>query len=286
MLTQLKYQFDVVSEVSDLKQYDLLILPDALPVAGELLKKIRAYIQQGGAVLATGRSGLDGEARDVVLPELGIQPVGISPFTTTYIRFGKAVSTGVPASDHVMYETGVRVVAGKGAEVLAGIVEPYFERSWEHFCSHNQTPGDKLSPYPAAVQKGRCAYIAFPIFRAYAAHGNYPYRLLVANILQRLLPEPLLCVAAPTSTEATVMKQGKRTIVHLLHYCPERRATGMDLIEDVVPLQNVPVSLKLTRAPKQVYLAPERQVLTFSHSDGRVDVTVPEVRGHAMVVFE
>jgi hypothetical protein len=279
MLTQLKHQFDIVSEVTDLRRYELVILPDALPVTPALAKKLRAYVKQGGAILATGTSGLG-------LPELGVKHIGPSPFTATYIRFGDAINTGVPDSDHVMYERGQRVVPGKGTEILAGIVEPYFERTWNHFCSHKQTPGDKLSPYPAAVQKGRCAYIAFPIFAAYAAHGNYPYRLLVANILQRLLPDPLLCVAAPTSTEATVMRQGKRTIVHLLQYCPERRATNLDLIEDVVPLFNVPVSLRLARAPKEVYLAPTREPVAFSYRQGRCDVTVPEVRGHAMLVFE
>lgn len=279
MLTQLKHQFDVVSETTDLRPYELVILPDAVPLSDKLVKKLRAYLKQGGALLATGTSGLQ-------LPELGVKHLGSSPFTTTYIRFGDAINTGVPDSDHVMYERGERVVAGKGTKVLAGVVEPYFERAWHHFCSHKQTPGDKLSRYAAAVQNGRCAYIAFPIFSAYATHGNYPYRLLVAALLNRLLPDPLLCVAAPTSTEATVMRQKKRTIVHLLQYCPERRAAGLDLIEDVVPLHNVPVSLKLARAPKSVYLAPDRDPLAFSYRQGRCDVTVPEVRGHAMVVFE
>lgn len=88
-------------------------------------------------------------------------------------------------------------------------------------------------------------------------------------------------MSAPTSTEVTVMRQANRTIVHLLHYSAERRAPNLDLIEDVVPL-----SLHLAAAPKPVYLAPERQPLRFGYSDGGVDVTAPEVRGHAMVVFE
>jgi hypothetical protein len=279
MLTQLKHQFDVVSEATDLRLYELVILPDALPLSAGLIKKLRAYIKQGGAILATGTSGLE-------LPELGVKHLGPSPFAATYIRFGAEISHGVPDSDHIMYERGQRILAGKGTRVLARVVEPYFDRAWNHFCSHNQTPGDKLSRYPAATQNGRCAYIPYPIFSAYAAHGNYPYRLLVAALLNRLLPAPLLCVAAPTSTEATVMRQKNRTIVHLLQYCPERRTNKLDLIEDIVPLHNVPVSLQLERAPKSVYLAPDRDPLAFSYRQGRCDVTVPEVRGHAMIVFE
>jgi hypothetical protein len=40
----------------------------------------------------------------------------------------------------------------------------------------------------------------------------------------------LITVAAPTSTGATVMRQGHRLIVHPLQYCAERRATALDLM--------------------------------------------------------
>jgi hypothetical protein len=286
MLTQLRHQFDVVSEVSDLEHYELLVLPDAVPVTSSLAARLRRYLQSGGALLATGTSGLTADGAKVLLPELAVQPKGLSPFTATYIRFGREVNKDVPASDHVMYERGVRVVAKPGTLTLARVVEPYFERSWKHFCSHRQTPGDKVSRYAAATLKGRVAFIPFPIFSAYAEHGNYPYRLLVRNILDRVLPEPLLRVNAPTGLEATVMKQSKRTIVHLLYYTPERRARNLELIEDIVPLRDVPVSLKLAKRPRQVLRVPAGTESPFRYENGRVEVTVPEVRGHEMLAFE
>ena len=286
LLTQLRHQFDVVSEASDFERYELLVLPDAIPVNPQLAKRLRAYLKQGGKLLATGTSGLSADGTELILPELGIQPLGASPFTSTYIRFGNTIARGVPASDHVMYDRGTRVTAKAGTQVLAKIVEPYFERTWDHFSSHNQTPGDKLSRYAAATLRGQVAYISYPIFSSFATHGNYPYRLLVQKVLDLLLPEPLLRVEAPTSAEATVMQQGRRTIVHLLNYCPERRTRNIDIVEDIVPLYNVPLSLKFAQRPKYVYLAPSRDGLIFDIRGNRVDVVVPEVRGHTMVVFE
>jgi hypothetical protein len=171
---------------------------------------------------------------------------------------------------------------------VARVVEPYFNRTWETFSSHFQTPPASLTRYAAAMLSAdhSIGYIAYPIFQAYAFHGNYPYRLLLRNMLEMLLPEPMLRVHAPTSTEATVTKQGSRTIVHLLQYCPERRTEKLDLIEDIVPLYAVPLSLKLERAPKRVYSAPDGLDVPFEYLAGRVNLRVPEVRGHAMVVFE
>ena len=111
MLTQLRQQFDVVNAGSDWSSYDLLILPDSIPLDPALIRRLRAWLRRGGSLLATGTSGLSADGRRVLLPELGIQAMGFSPFTTTYVRFGKEIASGVPATDHVMYETGVRVVA-------------------------------------------------------------------------------------------------------------------------------------------------------------------------------
>ena len=178
------------------------------------------------------------------MPELGIRPEGFSPFTASYVRFGKQIAAGIPETDHVMYDRGIRVRALAGATKLAAVVEPYFERSWRHFSSHRQTPPDRITPYAAAVQKGNVGYIPFMVFDGYANHGNLACRWLVEKLLDRLLPEPLIRLKAPAMAEATVTRQGRRTIVHILHYCPQRRTPGLDIVEDVVPVFDVELSLK------------------------------------------
>ncbi|MCY3021265.1 MAG: alpha-L-fucosidase [Planctomycetota bacterium] len=109
MLTQLKHQFDVVIPESDLARYELLVLPDCVPVDGALARRLREYLRGGGALLVTGASGLNADGTAASMPELGIRPTGISPYKTTYVRFGPEIAAGVPPTDHVMYEKGVRV---------------------------------------------------------------------------------------------------------------------------------------------------------------------------------
>ena len=82
------------------------------------------------------------------------------------------------------------------------------------------------------------------------------------------------------------MRQKGRTIVHVLQYCPERRAPNLDIVEDIVPIANVALSLRLAKRPKRVYLAPSRAAVPFQYKDGRVEATLAEVRGHEMVVLE
>lgn len=285
LLTQLKHQFDILPQDADFSKYELLIFPDEIEFDPIFANKVSSFLANGGKALFTGKSGLNAKGTELTFSGLGVMPDGESPFSATYVRFGEKIAQGVPPTDHVIYDRGLRVRPTAGAEVLAHVVEPYFERAWDHFCSHNQTPTDKVSEFPAAVIKGPVAMIPYPVFGSYLKHANLPLRHLVGNVLNLLLPQPLIKVEGPSSTEATVTSQPGRLIVHLLQYCPERRGDGLDIVEDVVPIFNVPVALK-AKAPKKVYMAPEGTDLEFSVEGDYVTVTVPEVRGHAMVVFE
>ena len=292
MLTHLKAQFDVVMPTSNLAAYKVLILPDAVPVDAALAKKLAAFVKAGGNLLLSGVSGLDKEGTKSLLPELGISADGASPHQFGYLRFGKRIDRDVADSNHVCYERGYRVKALKGTESLGTWCDPYFERAWNHFNSHCQTPDATPTDFPIATLRegsgkaGSVAYIAFPVFAAFGNHGNTQYKLLVRNILNLLLPNPVIRVTAPSSTEVSVMRQGQRTVVHLLQYCPERRTKELDIVEDIVPLYRVPLSLAVAKAPKKVYMAPSREALPFTWAAGRIDLTVPEIVGHAMVVVE
>ena len=287
MLTQLRRQFDSVQSQDRWEKYPLLILPDTIQVTRILAARLRAYLRQGGKLLATGGSGLNAAGTASLLPELGLRTEGFSPFSIAYLRFSKGFDADVPTTDHVNYERMFRVRPSDGSTRTAcKVVDPFFERRWDHFSSHYQTPADRITGFAAATCNRNCAYIAFPVFLAYARHGSLPLRLLVRNLLTHLLPTTLVQVEAPSGTEVTVSRQKGRTVVHLLYYSPERRVGELDIIEDIVPLYEIPMILRLARRPRRVYLAPSREPVDFIWDGITVHLQVPEIRGHQMVVFE
>ena len=69
--------------------------------------------------------------------------------------------------NQVCEEPGVQVVAAPGAQVLARSGRPYFNRTWEHFCSHQYTPMAAASDDPIIVENAQgdiiyCAATALP----------------------------------------------------------------------------------------------------------------------------
>lgn len=284
-LQQLGQQFDFIPVASELAGYKVIIVPDSVNPDAALAARLKAFVAKGGALLLSGQAGFAADGKPL-LAEQGITAHGESPFQTTYLRFDGTTAAGIAATDHVMYERGIRIKPARGARGFVKVVEPYFDRNWAHFSSHAQTAPDKVSAYSAAVQCGSVITVAFPIFKAYGTHGNLSYRHLIGACLEALLPEPVVRLQAPSFVEVTVMRQAKRTIVHLLSYSAARRTPTMDIIEEALLVRNTPLSLRLEKAPKRVSLAPSGEAVAFTWRNGRAELVLPEFCGHAMIVFE
>jgi hypothetical protein len=283
MLQELRCQFDVIDSLSDFGRYKLIVLPDEIPVSPELAAKLGKYLSAGGAIIASHRAGLAPDGGSFALRQLGVELVGDAPFCPDFIvPDGKGQ---LPATEHVMYMRGLEVKAGTGAKVLAKAAVPYFNRTWEHFCSHRHTPSSRKKSYPAIVRKGSAIYFAHPVFAQYNQCAPMWCKRLVAEAIEALVGEGMVTAEAPSTLIATLTEQKaqRRRVLHLLHYVPERRGRDFDIIEDEIPLHDVKVSVRTGGRVKTVRCVPGGRALAFELKNGRVNFTVPRVVGHQMI---
>jgi hypothetical protein len=301
MLQEGAHQFDVVDSRSELDDYKLLVLPDKITLDGPLAAKIRRFVKDGGAVLASFESGLDPAGDQFVLEEFGVRNAsqrlvdgdGDSVYGRSYYRNDYAeyimptarLGEALPRTEHVMHIRGLDVELRPGAEALLEKVEPYFDRTPEHFCSHRQTPSSGKIGGPAAVRNGNLVYFSSPIFTQYHANAPRWCRELILDAVDLLLPEPLVRLEAPSTTIATVTEQPAkgRWVLHLVHYIPERRGQAFDVIEDVIPVRDVKVSIRLPKQVRAVRTVPQGHPLSISLRNGRAEFVVPSIRGHQMI---
>jgi hypothetical protein len=289
MLAELHQQFDVLDRDSDFSRYKVLILPDSHRFDQNLLRQVRSYLVGGGKLLLSHESGLNVDGKQFALDEMGVEYLGPSPYVGDkgdYFEALNGVNEDIDPMVHFTYVPGSMVKARPGSTELARIWKAYFDRTYEHFSSHLQTPFNQPSDQAAVVERGSISYISFPIFASYANNAYRIHKLLVRNCLRRLLPHPLMRAELPSTAEATVTEQYGKRIVHLLHYPASRRAPDLDIVEEAIPLSNVRIALRTAKAPSRVYLAPQRRSLKFDFDDGYARIVVPSVEGHQMVVFE
>ncbi len=284
LLQELHQQFDIIDSQADFGRYRLLVLPDEIPVDGALASKLAIFLDGGGALVASHRAGLNPEGAAFALP-FGVRFVGEAPFTPMFVKPRAALGAELPATEHVMYKTGTAVELLAGSEVLADNVAPYFNRTWQHYCSHQHAPSSGQPCGPAVVRSGNVVYFAQPVFAQYRTNAPRWCRALVKAALDLLLPEPALRVKAPPTVIATVTRQARaqRQLVHLLHYLPVRSSAQMDIVDAVIPVHGIELSLRADLPVLSVRCVPENTSLPFTQAAGRVAFALPVLDGYQIV---
>ncbi|OUS74974.1 beta-galactosidase [Paenibacillus sp. MY03] len=284
MLLEGNFLFDVVDLESNFSAYRAIILPDYVPVGEELRFKLEEYIRQGGKLLATGWSGLDEQGERYVL-DLGVKHEGLNPYRPDYFRplfqpgkLGKAA--------FVFYSQGQRISLSGGTE-LGRREDPYFNRDENRFCSHLHTPNSETYGGPGMVESASGIYIAWNVFDDYSTKGSLILKETVLFALNRLLPDKTLVTSLPAQGVVTLQEQREenRLINHLLYVSPVRRGDGIEVIEDIIPLQDTKVSITTDRNVASVYLAPQMTPLLYQQDSGVVSYSVPVLECHQMVVI-
>ena len=280
------HQFDIVDSHAALDGYRLVILPDEIEVSESLAERLETYVLDGGKLIASYKSGLNPEGAQFASDLFGVKLVGDAPYSPDFIVPEGAMAEGLRPIEHAMYQRALQVEILEGTEVLCNTRVPYFNRTWEHFCSHMHAPVDKSKPgYPGVVRKEDVIYFAHPIFNQYVESAPYWVKRLVLNAISGLLGEPVLKHSGPSSVIATLNEQPveERAVVHLLNYIPETKCENILIVEDIIPLYQTRVSVREDRPVSSVVCVPEMKALDFEVKDGRIEFVVPEIHGHQMV---
>ncbi len=299
MFSALGYQYDFVDSEGDFDAYKLLILPDNIPVNDTLHKKLQRYLNNGGKIIATYESGLNEDKSAMTFAETGVTLVeptyrldgtlarGVLSPSNEYVDYivpvGDIGST-LPETEHVMYIKGLEVAADS-ANTLVYFTKPRFDRTYEHFSSHRQSPSSGEFGNPAVVKSGNVIYFASPIFTTYNARAPKWCRTMLKNAIDMLIGEQILTHNGPSTAFLTVNHQESenRDVVHLLHYVPEQRCSEILTIDDIIPLHDLSVNLLADKAPISVKTVLQQKDIPFTYENGKINFIIDKLNGYEVV---
>lgn len=273
MLQTMHLEYDVLDTGDNLSPYKCIILPDAVHPSDADKAALCAFVKRGGTLIASGES---------IFPELGIRLVGRSPYDADFI-FCPVDEFTTPFLSY----TSAFITESDG-EVLARVHEPYFSRTYGHFCGHKNTPfKEEPAAYPALLKKDNVLYFAHPVFDAYNTSGNYVLQRYIAQAIERVYQKPITFSYYPSSGRVRLRKS-KREPFYALHllYAPPVNRGNVCLLEDFPPLFDTEVTLTLPESVKRVRLVPSGEEISFTQKDGKVAFTVPKIQLHQLVVIE
>lgn len=284
MLLEEQINFNVVNTLDDWSDIDVLIISSG-GILDKDLPRIREYIARGGKLIAMG-SGIIKDDKPVI--DIGASYLGEASYDVDYTIVGEQISEDIVPSPFLNYNPAIRLAPEEGTEILASIREPYFSRTLEHYCSHNNTPYVlEDAGHPAAIRKGNIIFLAHDLDKQYFNEGARIHRQLFKNALGLLRDNPLVEVDMPSMGRVNLLKQSDkdRYVLHLLYASPIQRGS-VRVVEDLLPLYNVPVSLQLDESIKKAYLIPSGKKLKLKKVGDRLELVVPEFTCHTGIVLE
>lgn len=286
MLLELHLDF-LLADKNNLDLFETLIIPSR-PIQGdENIQAIREYIAQGGKVLFLAQGAMNPAESEFTF-DVGAELVGPGLYDVDYTLTKPELGKELMQSPTLNYTPGFRISAHEETEIWADIYEPYFSRTYEHNCSNRVTPfRPEPSGHPALVKKGGIVFTAHPLDRMYLQVAARTHRDLFKKALGLVYDDPLLKVSLPSCGRVNLLHQAdkSRYVAHLLYACPHSRGDLL-LIEDLVPLHNIPVQLKLSESIKTVTLIPDNIPLEYTRDGEYINVVVPEFTMHCGVVFD
>ena len=296
LLTESRVQFDIVEPTAEWERYALLILPDELAVDEATASRLSAFVARGGAVVVTHKAGLLAGTDRTWLEPHGLHFAQMSPFKPAYFVPQDKLAGEIPTYEYALYEGASQWRAESPAVTLALLGEPLFQRSPEHYTSHEQTPFDHTTSYAALARSNRVGLFAFPLGQSYYNQGYWIYRQAFQKVLRDLLPARLIQSDAPLSTELTLTHQAARPdigrkmryLVHIVNFSPVRRTPRHpDFYEDPIPITNLTVRVNLPLVVSSARAVAAGADLPVRRAPGGgVEVLVPRVPIHEVVSFE
>jgi hypothetical protein len=297
LLTESRVQFDIVERDTTWEErYALVILPENFGVDQPMAKRLEAFIAGGGAVIAAHTAGVLAGTEKSWLERYGLEYAGLSPFTPAYMVPKVKFTGDIPPYAYALYEGASQWRAKPPAEILALLGEPLFQRSPEHYMSHQQTPFDHTTAYAAVARSGKVALLGFPLGQGYYNQGFWAYRQAFQKALGLVLPTPLIQTDAHLTTELSLTHQAarpdarrrERYLVHLVNFSPVRRTPKhTDFHDDPIPLTDVTVRVNLplkSSTARALYAGKDLPVRRAA--GGGVEFLVRRVEVHEVVCLE
>jgi hypothetical protein len=259
VLAEHHFLFDTLlidrAEGSLLSRYDTLIVPDHQPVPDEIAANIDRFVEDGGTLVATGRTGWrDGELEPRPAPALaclGIDGIReVREVRGAYLEIDDR--TGFPrlAGTDLIFVDGVYVDAGyrPGARRRLRLIPPGPFGPPERCMLPTATdePGLVIHPYGS----GRVLYLPWSCGALVDRHGQANTSSFAADVLECHAGLEPLGGNLPAMVEVTLSERSGRR-VHLLHLVnnsgswgpADGRPVPMHDLEIVIPFDAEPVGV-------------------------------------------
>lgn len=120
---------------------------------------------------------------------------------------------------------------------------------------------------------------------SYFNRRSYDLRNFLDAVLRQAY-EPIATVSGSHAVHVITSEKEGKLLVNLLNVSGSHDAKNTFAYDEVPPLHDLRVTLRLARAPRQIRLWPGNQHIPFRYTGGQTTVAVPKLELHSVLVVE
>jgi hypothetical protein len=175
------------------------------------------------------------------------------------------------------------IAASPGTTTLYSYVPPLSAGDGGKKFGHGHAPPTVPDGQPVVTLRplgqGQVLYIALPFFKAYFDHQNPSQAWLFLDLLDRVLPDPLVKVDTRAQVELSVMRRGADLVIHLVNHSGRERLGNYwyPVTEYIPEIRDIAVSIRAPRGSLAVQCVPDQTALPTQLRDGYLHAIVPRL---------
>jgi hypothetical protein len=242
-------------------EYPLIVVPEWQYLEPKFKDELVEYVKAGGNLLLVGP-----KTAQLFQSELGITLEGQSkPEGSVYLAQGDAVATIKGVSQ--------AVALGQNSQPVGRLL-----------AANDPAATSQPAASIATLGKGKIAACYFTCGRSYNSDHSPIVRQFLNDLTRRLFPNPMVEVQGANDVDVSVARNHGKLLVNLVNCSGPHQEDP--IIENIAPIGPLQVKIRLAAKPNKVTIEPSGQPVDFEYRDGAVELTVPKVGIHEIVVVE
>ena len=243
-----------------MQEYPLIIIPEWTYLDAPFKQELSAYVRAGGSLLLIGP-----QTAALFADELAATPSGTVSSGGRYLESHQAF-VGLQGESQSM--------------TLDAKAQPFGRLFSTNVLNSPSQPAASVTP----LGRGKIAATYFTFGRNYLSDRSDLKRQFLQDLCRQLFPNPLVEVTGSRDVDVVVNRIQGKLAVNLINTAGPHQSEP--ILESVPPLGPLTVTVRQPAAPIRVSLEPGHQALDFEYRNGLIQVRLPRLEVHDIVVIE
>ncbi|HUU92542.1 MAG TPA: hypothetical protein VM238_15190 [Phycisphaerae bacterium] len=264
-LLGLHYSVEITMEhhlAGRMDSYPIIIVPEWEYLEKEFKEELLAYVERGGNLLLIG----PGAAAMFAKP-LGAVFRRRAETSDQWLEFGGNLAAMKTVSRRASLRDGVQTVG-------------------RLFAENNVAGPSRPAASIAEYGEGRIAATYLNLGERFNHASTSVARDFLAALVRELFPAPIVCLEGSDAVDVTVTRIDGQLVVNLVNTAGPHADPTVAVFDRVPRTGPLDVRIRTAKRPERVILQPGTRHLPFRFADGAVQLTLPELDIHEIIVIE